>query len=338
MFIPRYWSESSHREILPGRRQVTIRRFGWSSQSQADAEVHARQRVEEAWAALREGGSEALRDLRRRERVVAYSGSDGLPIREEILEEHEDLDVVLTRNSYGAVCLNTTRAMFVDVDRPVPGGCTAGCLGAIAGFLATLVVLIREFEFDWIPTVGNSLLAAIVAGTLVTLVAGKIQSRAPRIRDPLARTIRRIEQWCEERRDWRVAVYETPAGVRTLPVHAAFDASDEATYEFMDHVGADPLYVRMCRLQKCFRARVSPKPWRAGIRERFRAGGTWPVRDPDKLARREAWVREYDRVTSDFASCRLVDTIGRGRSDPNIERIRHLHDERSGAESRREIA
>ena len=135
-----------------------------------------------------------------------------------------------------------------------------------------------------------------------------------------------------------MVAYETPAGVRLLPVHDAFDAGDAASFEFMDFVRADPLYQRMCRLQKCFRARVSPKPWRAGVDEHFRAGGTWPVTDPAKLASRAAWVRAYDESAAAFAACRYADTVGAGRADPRVERVRTLHDAMCRADTDLDLA
>lgn len=335
MFIPRYWSEASHCERTPDRRQVTVRRFGWSSTNQESADVHARQRVEEALAVLREGGPEALRGFTRRERKVAYAGSDGLPIREEIVREWEDADVVVTRNSYGALCLNTTRAMFVDVDRPEPhvGGfcCLGALLGAILGGVGGPLLL----ETDWIL----SAFVGMIAIALVASILARVRERCDlRARRPVQWAIERSRAWCASRPDWCVVAYETPAGARLLPVHAAFDASDESAFEFMSFVKADPLYQRMCRLQKCFRARVSPKPWRAGVQEHFRAGGTWPVQDPKKLAARAEWVRRYDQVASDHASCRLVETVGRGLPDPGVEQIRRIHDELCRAESGLELA
>ncbi len=330
MFIPRYWSEASHRERLPERRQLTVRRFGWSSTSQEDADVHARQRVEEALAVLREGGPEALRGFTRRERKVAYAGADGLPIREEIVLERPDQDVVVTRNSYGALCLNTTRAMFVDIDRPASRaevvGCGGGVLGAVLGAIGGPVL----FGTGWLL---SALAGALVMAWLTRLVARLLERRDPRRRDLLAWSIERARAWCKDHPEWRVLAYETPAGARLLPVHAAFDAGDETTFDFMAFVDADPLYQRMCRLQKCFRARVSPKPWRAGIDERFRAGGTWPVSDAEKLAQREDWVQRYERQAASFASCRLAETVGDGQADPRIEEIQRMHDEMCQAES-----
>jgi hypothetical protein len=149
-------------------------------------------------------------------------------------------------------------------------------------------------------------------GILTALARKLAERRDLHLRDPLAWAVARTRAWCEAHPAWRVAVYETPAGARLLPLHATFDASDDATFAFMRHVEADALYVQMCRLQRCFRARVSPKPWRAGVAEHFRAGGTWPVRDPGKLAVRAAWVKRYEAAAKAFASCRYVETIGAG--------------------------
>ena len=61
------------------------------------------------------------------------------------------------------------------------------------------------------------------------------------------------------------ALYETPNGVRVLALHRTFQPrSDEVTRLFSE-LGADPAYSRLCRLQACFRTRVSPKPWRIGL-------------------------------------------------------------------------
>jgi len=340
MFIPRYWSEARHREHLPARRQVTVSRFGWSSSSQEEADAHARQRLEEALAVLRGRGEEALRDFTRRERVVAYSGSDGLPIREEIVHEYPEVDAVVTRNGYGALCLNTTRALFVDVDSIEPAAGLHGCLGAVVGAVLGGVAAALLGEGLALPGgVAAAAVALAIVGYYVGKLLGRIASaRGGPGRDPLAWTRSRVEAWCASRPEWRVAIYETPAGVRLLPLHACFDAAEEGPFEFMAFVRADPLYVRMCRLQRCFRARVSPKPWRAGIEDHFKAGGTWPVRDAGKLAVRAEWVQRYEQKASRYASCRLAEEVGDGTTDPRVEAIRRRHDELCRVGSGRELA
>jgi hypothetical protein len=121
-------------------------------------------------------------------------------------------------------------------------------------------------------------------------------------------------------------------------MHGAFEPTSEEARAFMKLVGADPLYVRMCELQKCFRARVSPKPWRVGVTAHFKAGGTWPVLDEAKLSRRSEWVLQYEAQSARHASCRYVETLGSRRSDPRVEEVRRIHDELSRAETRLEIA
>jgi hypothetical protein len=43
--------------------------------------------------------------------------------------------------------------------------------------------------------------------------------------------------------------------------------------------GADPAFVQLCRAQKCFRARLTSKPWRC--RYRLLAGAI-PAREPER--------------------------------------------------------
>ena len=52
--------------------------------------------------------------LRRREPQTSYNGAEGVPIREEVLEQHGE--EIITRNSYGARCLNTPNVLFADID------------------------------------------------------------------------------------------------------------------------------------------------------------------------------------------------------------------------------
>ena len=102
MIIPNFWAETrkQHRDA---KRQVTIRRFGWSDVSEEEARSMAEARAAEALHKVLAGEK-----LGRREPKVAYNGASGVPIREEVLARHGE--EVITRNSYGAHCLNSPRA------------------------------------------------------------------------------------------------------------------------------------------------------------------------------------------------------------------------------------
>ena len=90
-------------------KQITISRFGWSDISQQDAHNVALKRIEEAFEQINEG-----KDVIRKELRVAYNGSDGVPIREEVVAKYDD--VIITRNPYGSLCLNTPDVLFADID------------------------------------------------------------------------------------------------------------------------------------------------------------------------------------------------------------------------------
>src|SRR5687768_12393719 len=99
MIVPQFWAEARIQQSPP-LRSITVRRSGWSDVSQEEAQAHAGARAREAFDRIAAGET-----LRRREPRVPYNGADGVPIREEILERHGD--AIITRNVYGARCLNT---------------------------------------------------------------------------------------------------------------------------------------------------------------------------------------------------------------------------------------
>ena len=104
MIVPAYWAEARLQARFRGR-PVVVRRFGWSDLSQEAAQAHADARAEEALARVLAGES-----LPSHDRKLPYNGAHGLPIREEVLQREGE--AVLTRNSYGARCLNTPDVLW----------------------------------------------------------------------------------------------------------------------------------------------------------------------------------------------------------------------------------
>lgn len=315
MIVPEFWAEGRVQERLQGR-QVTMRRFGWSDTSQDEAQRHADARAREALALLAAGQHVARRELK-----LAYNGAEGVPIREEILSRHDA--AVVTRNLYGARCLNTPDVLFADIDFSVVLGPRLGLsvlvlleLGAAAigwacdswvlGLMAAVVGLLFSHG------IATNLLRLFVA------IAGGAQERAQK----------RVRRFCAGHPEWHVRVYRTPAGLRLLAMHRTFDPADAAVAECFRAVGADPVYVRMCRNQRCFRARVSPKPWRIGIGTHIRPRpGVWPVR-PERRPERARWVEAYETSARGYASCRLLETLGGSSAvHPSARAVQQLHDE-----------
>lgn len=316
MIIPNYWAEArlQHRDR---KRQVTVRRFGWSDTSEAEAQAHADARVREALERVLAGEM-----LPRRERRVAYNGADGVPIREEIVDRHGDS--VITRNGYGALCLNTPGALFADIDfaeHSRPRHVLASMLFVFAMVAAALIASLQV-------SIAASLVVAFFASLLLGVpLPGVLRRTYATLRGGRERVaIRRVRRFLHAHPDWRVRMYRTPAGLRLLALHRLFDPREPAVQACFDALGVDPMYARMCRNQNCFRARVSPKPWRMGL-QRLRPpySAAWRPEHAD-LPARVQWIDAYQRKAQDYASCRHIETLGDGPIDKDADAVRELHD------------
>lgn len=278
MLIPTYWAEARAQGRRAGRL-VAFRRYGWSLTSEAEAARMANERAAEALRRALLG-----EEPQRREPKVPYNGADGVPIREEVIARYNG--EVITRNSYGARCLNTPDAPFIDIDfddkkrLPPPRW-----LGPFRGLLPRSR---KTFEVD---------------------------------------CRRHIQKFVDRYPNWSLRVYDTPSGWRLLVTHDRLPPSDPLIQQLFKMVEADPQYVRMCRNQQCFRARLSAKPWRIGIAAHMKPRpGVWPV-DPGRLPERIRWVEHYEQVAGGYAACRYLETIGSDRVHPKTASLIKLHDE-----------
>jgi hypothetical protein len=324
MIVPQFWAESRVQHRADGR-QVTVRRFGWSDESQADAQAQADARARQALERIIAGEKLPRRDLKR-----PYNGSEGVPIREEIVERHGD--TVLTRNSYGAVCLNTPDVLFADID--FEGEPSLRLTWTVIGLLlcgsVALGVLIHPglaCAAALLSLFGGYAVAVGMYRTWIGLAGGEEQ---------IAR--RRIARFLNRHPDWHLRLYRTPAGLRLLAMHRPFDPAEAAVAECFRTLGTDPIYVRMCQRQRCFRARVSPKPWRIGIAEHLKPRpGIWPI-SPERLPERQAWVAAYEQAARRYAACRFLESLGSLVTHPKAAEVQRLHDELCQANRALELA
>lgn len=312
MIIPNFWAEArlQHRT---DERQITVRRFGWSNASQPDAQRQADERAAAALERLKAGEK-----IDRSEKKRAYNGSAGVPIREEIISRHGD--TVITCNSYGARCLNTPNVLFVDIDLATAPGC-----GTMLVMLITLWIAAAAagmyFGTKWIGFSLGFLALFFFYPLSQTIVRRYLQMRGGPER--IARL--HVEEFLRTHHDWSVRLYRTPLGLRVLAMHDLFDPRGPAASECFRALRADPVYVRMCQSQNCFRARVSPKPWRVGILDKLR-GGVWPV-PPEKQERRSEWVARYEAASEKFAACEYLESLGSGGSRSETRFVQQLHDD-----------
>ncbi|MEK8029722.1 hypothetical protein AACH06_02720 [Ideonella sp. DXS29W] len=313
MIVPDFWAEARRQHRAQGR-QITVRRFGWSTVSAQDAAAMAERRADEALSRLLAGEK-----LPRREPKVPYNGAAGVPIREEVLERHgED---VITRNAYGARCLNTPDALFADVDFALPPA--RWPFIAALTVLAVLSVAVGAARGSSGLVVGLLVVSLILAAPLATL-ARRLGVASLGGAEAVAR--RRLARFLAAHPEWNVRVYRTPAGLRLLATHRPCAPGDAEVAQFFDAVGTDPVYVRMCLNQHCFRARLTAKPWRIGMPGRMRPRpGVWPV-SPERAPIRAQWVAEYEALAAQYSSCRFIEAAGSGTIHPRIAEVVALHD------------
>lgn len=324
MIVPQYWAESRRQHRAAGR-QITVRRFGWSDTSEQDAQANADARADEALQRALAGEKVRLRDPK-----LPYNGAAGVPIREEIVSRHGD--TIITRNAYGARCLNTPNVLFADVDFP-----QAPPLHYTLGLLAVLLALALIVGTGY--STGLGIVLAVGSGLVVTWVARKGFAAIQRVRGgPMQATEKRLERFIQAHPDWGVRCYRTPAGLRLLATHQTFDPTDPQVRDFFQAVRADPVYQAMCRNQQCFRARVSAKPWRIGISAHMKPRpGVWPIA-LEHQATRDAWVAQYESVAEGFAACAYAHSAGNPNIHPEIKSVMELHDDLCRAHSTLPVA
>ena len=137
----------------------------------------------------------------------------------------------------------------------------------------------------------------------------------------------RAETFVRAHPDWHLRLYRTPKGLRALVMHRTFDPGEPAVAECFQALGADPVYVRMCQRQRCYRARVSPKPWRIGVRKHLKPHpGVWPIR-PERMPDRQAWVKAYEEAARKFASCHFVTKLGSSAATDETQAVQLVHDQ-----------
>ena len=219
-------------------------------------------------------------------------------LREPVLRELSTGDAacaaVITRTAYGSEVLNAASVMFVDVDLPARNGSSVG-------LLASLMQLLGR------------------------------KSPTPVKTDPERdASIETLVRWQAANPDWSFRVYRTHSGLRYLATPALHDPASERTHATLAALGCDARYKQLCKVQKSFRARLTPKPWRCGCENP-------PVRFPYGSELRERlmqeWVDDYNRASEGSAVCQFVQTVGRQTMHPAIARVIAEHDARTKADS-----
>jgi hypothetical protein len=77
-------------------------------------------------------------------------------------------------------------------------------------------------------------------------------------------------------------------------------------------------------------ARLTPKPWRRGLRV---PPVSSPFEGPREESRFRAWEAEYAAAGARYATCRDLATVGDARAVPEFEALIRYHDQHTKAET-----
>jgi len=209
------------------------------------------------------------------------------PLREEIVETMGDNGkdlAIITRNRYGALVLNTASVLFVDIDLP-------------------------RIE-------PNGLLDAI----LLSVSGSRRRQRQMALQE---RTLESVRDWAQRNQDYCFRVYRTCAGLRLLFVDRQYDPCSDQVARILDELGSDPLYRTLTSKQECFRARLTPKPWRCRTPV---PPHQYPWTSDQQERRYRAWEERYARAAQAYAVCELIECYGDTIADEQISAIVEKHD------------
>lgn len=133
-----------------------------------------------------------------------------------------------------------------------------------------------------------------------------------------------------ERNNLTGRVYKTAAGYRVLITNAAFQAGSRESEDLLRQFGADPLYIRLCRMQESFRARLTPKPWRCGWQV---PPVTFPFETKEDRSWFQDWETKYNSAIAGYATCRYTASFGSSTMARGFEELVRYHDEETRAAS-----
>ncbi len=210
------------------------------------------------------------------------------PIREQIVDSitHEGEEIAkITRNRYGALILNARTVCFADVDFP------------------------EVQPNGWFDSL------------LMKLFSSHYQQR---LEEVCEQTVDRIQAWADDHPERSFRLYRTRAGLRLLFTDTYYDPTSENTHSLLEELGCDELYRTLTEKQECFRARLTPKPWRVDAE---RPPADYPFDNKQEQQEFQQWLEIYRERSKSHATCTLLESRGTIPDQSSIQRIVELHDD-----------
>lgn len=140
--------------------------------------------------------------------------------------------------------------------------------------------------------------------------------------DKPAQCLARIQAAHKKYPDLNFIIYQTFAGFRVIITGLSYQ--DEArTRSLFAALYTDKLYARLCNVQQCFRARLTPKPWRC-------QSPNPPHRFPYSTDQQSAfndWLAGYEKNSAKYAVCYKLMQLGKHSIAFDVEKVIARHDD-----------
>ena len=123
-----------------------------------------------------------------------------------------------------------------------------------------------------------------------------------------------------KRLDIDCCIYETCNGFRLLVTSQSAPPADREVSRLMTEFKADKLYSTLCRKHDCYRARLTPKP--------FRIGAKIPVMTAMNIDTCESqdWIKSYEAKSGQYAICKLIQENENPPVNDLICEVKELHE------------
>ncbi len=146
----------------------------------------------------------------------------------------------------------------------------------------------------------------------------------PKMEIPAAETaaLERARDWASSN-DALLRAYRTARGLRLIRMDKPLDPAADETDRMFTALGTDPQYQRLCKIQKSFRARLTPKPRRVGCSA---SPGSYPRTEPELALSFARWLQKYEQACRGIPVCAYISDCGNGRSFDAARHVSDLHD------------
>ena len=148
--------------------------------------------------------------------------------------------------------------------------------------------------------------------------------------EPTDGALERIRQTALNHSELGFRIYKTFNGYRVMVTNQMMGPDSEEAHRLLAEFKSDPLYVRMCKQQQCFRARLTPKPWRCNSRN---PPARFPFASDTEEESYRRWESEYLSAVGGYKTCELVATVGPNAIHTSFEGLVATHDSLTKSDS-----